>query len=172
MNPFDQVFSALWTLAEASRPLKELVKVGNRIKFNQDDSRDPLKQQVADADLSELILTSEGITAINMHATSCSSMIARQYSWMITTGDYRISYRLNPLEWALYCAMTDWKSVLGSLKWNDYDFVKDMNFVSASEGLSDATRNRGIKGWSALWSCNVKMHFKTADLQLFNTGAL
>lgn len=170
MNPFDLVFDQLWNLAEASAPLDALVRERNRIKFNKTGDRDPLKQTVAVADLPELVLGTNGASAINMHATSCSSMITRRYTWLLSTGDYRVNEILNPVEWAIFCAMTNWKASLGSLTWNSKSFVKRMNFVDVSEGQSDPQLNRGIKGWSALWGCEVEMHFTTSELQAFNTG--
>jgi len=170
VNPFDLVFNALWTLAEQSDALTSLVKTGNRIKFNT-SNRDPIKPVVADADVPELILSSEGSSTLNLHSSSCGSMIVKRYTWLLSTGDMRINHHLNPVTWALLCAMADWQSVLGPLQWEDELFCKRFNLIDTSEGQSDPERNRGLRGWSALWRCEVEMHFTTSKLIAFNAGS-
>lgn len=172
-DPFQLVFDALWALVDGSVPLTALVKPGNKIRFNVTDDRDPIKTRVGDADLPELILTTEGSTELNIHSTSNTSHIYRQYAWLLSTGDQRLNYRLFPVQWALFCAMTNWGNVLSVLEWpatTGKKFVKSVNYISATEGQSDADRNRGIEGWSSLWRCEVKMYFATADLLAFHNG--
>lgn len=169
MNPFELTFDALWSLGEASVPLKELVKIGNRIKFNTNNS-DPVKQNVQTADLPELILVSQGGTP-NLHATSCTSEMIRRYAWLVSTGDLRINHLSNPLGWAIFCAMTNWKIHLASLEWQNKRFIKAANLTDVTEGDSDPERNRGIKGWSALWVCEIRMVFTTTDLKVYNSGS-
>jgi hypothetical protein len=169
MNPFDLVYDALWQMVLDSTPMSELVKPGNIIRYDQ-TSRDPYKKEVATEDLPELVLTSEGADDINMHATSCTSMLRRTYAFMISTGDFRLQKILHPVEWALFCSMSDFRSRLGSLQWEGENFVKEANFVSVLNGTSDPDKNRGIRGWSAVWRCRVAMHFRTASLRAYTAG--
>lgn len=163
-NPFAKAYDALWALAEESALLTSLVRAGNRVKFNHTRPFHPVKQEVSEADLPELALASATSSA-NLHNTSSSSMIVRQYTWLLSTGDMSITNKLMPVEWALFAAMTNWKLVLGALTWNGEHFVKRANVVSIDNGFADPERNRGITGWSAAWTCEVEMHFATADLQ-------
>lgn len=170
MNPFALVYNALWTMAEASYPLTQLVRPGNRIKFNQTGQSDPTKRQVSNADLPELILVTTASNA-NIRGTSSSSMIIRQYDWIIATGDTSTVNKLLPVEWALFCAMCRWPYVLGPLKYPSDapdGFVKRANILSVNSGLTDPERNRGIMGWSSIWSLEVEMHFSTEALEQFN----
>jgi len=172
VDPFSQVFQALWDLAEASTTIMSLTKPGNRIKFSSLDStsRDPVKTAVQDGDLPELILTSVGSQDMNMHSDSCSTRLMRRFDWLLSTGEYRITYRLYPVQWALFAAMQDYPSVLLPLTWNGAQFVKKMRWGSLSEGLSNAALNRGIKGWTSLLSVEIDMWFAKNDLRTFNAG--
>lgn len=161
-NPFSLLFNALWDLAE-SPSMETLVKPGNRIKFNLETTRDPQKTEVMDADLPELVLMVESASG-NIHANSNQSSLEREYAFWLSTGDFRTNYRLHPVEWALYCAMADWKSVLGALTWRDKKFVKKLDFVGGTTGISNQQLNRGITGWSSIWRCRITMYFETSDL--------
>lgn len=168
MDPFSQVYNALWSLAEGSDRLTEMVRLGNRIKFNQTDYSNPLKNEVGEADLPELVLVSTGSSG-NIHQTSCSSMFTRTYEWIIATGDASVINVLLPLEFILFAAMTNWQSVLGPLTWQGLSFVKRANLLNINNGLTDSERNRGIVGWSAIWGIEVEMHFETRDLQEYGS---
>lgn len=169
-DPFLMVYEALWSMVEDSAPLEALVRPGNRIRFDKSDDRDPFKVQISTADLPELMLTSEGTSGLNLQGTSTTSTITRKYSWILATGDYRYVSLLYPVEWALLCAMTEWVEVLTALEWRGNSFVTRCNFVEVSEGYSDPKENRGIKGWSTIWRCEVRMDFATADMKAFNSG--
>ncbi len=169
-DPLSQVYTSLADLARASVPLQSMVKVGNLLRFDSPTNRDPKKEILADADLPELVLLPD-TGAFGLHATSSSSKATRQYTWKINTGDFRLAYRLNPIEWMLACAMAGWKSALGPLTWRGEHFVKRLDAISVSSGMSDPLRNDGIQGWSSVWQCEVEMHFRTSDLiQYHATG--
>jgi hypothetical protein len=169
-DPFTLVFDKLWELAEASVPLAALVKPGNRIKFNKEGERGPLKEAVAVADLPELVLTTTGTSAVNSHSSSCGSSITRQYSWLLSTGDYRFNYKLFPVQFALFAAIIDAEYEIQSLQWNGNPFVLRCFWSALTEGLSNAELNRGVKGWSSLWTFQIDMNFSTNDLRLFSKG--
>ncbi len=165
VNPYTMVHDALWTLALRHPDFAELVKPGNRVDYGGDTDRDPIKQVVADADLPEVALISEGITSANVHNTNTTTEVVRRYSFTVVTGDNRLRYRLYRVEWFLTCALSGWQEVFGALQWHGVPFVKYANVIGVNEGMSDSQRNRGIKGWSALWSCEVKLLFNTAHLR-------
>ena len=171
-EPFAQVYSGLWELMLKHPGVETMVKDRNRIRFDLID-RDVQKEAVAEADLPELMLLTESISG-NLQNTSSSSMITRQYAWIMSTGDLRYTERLSQLEWAVWCAMAGWKNVLAALTWREKNFVKRMNIVASSTGISDPARNRGINGWSAVWRCEVEMHFATSDMiaEINATGSL
>lgn len=162
-DPFSLVYTALWDLADASSELDALVRLRNRIRYDE-DSRDPEKRNYVDADTPELTLLATGVSG-NMWNTSTTSMCVRRYSWMIVTGDMRLNYMLLPVEWALFKAMHSWKSVLAALQFEEKSFVKRVNLLDIQEGiLRPNERQDGPRGWSCIWSIEVEMHFAIGDL--------
>lgn len=166
-NPFTLVFDAIWSLFEQSPVFVADVKVRNRIKLNITNDPAPLKQQINDSDLPELILTSTGASTVGLFTTSATSKIIKQYSLLLSTGDFRVNNYLNQIQWDILCCFTGWQQLLSSLIWplnSGRTFVKRADLVNCSEGLEDPARNRGINGWSSIWTCEVEMHFVTSDL--------
>lgn len=170
-SPFDMVYTELWNMALSHGGFVRDVLDKNRIRFDDPANRDPLKNPVQAADLPEVQLAA-ATGSVNLQNTSSSSMITRQYTWFIASGDYRYTQFMSAVEWYLFCAMTGWKSRLTALKWKNEAFVKRANVVSTLAGMSDPQRNRNIVGWSAAWTVEVEMHFKTSDLldELRNTS--
>lgn len=164
-NPFTDVYNALWTLLLRNPLVDQMVKVGNRVNFSSLTNRDVIKQTVADSDLPELTLIPEGTSDVNLGCTSSTSKIKRRYSFICVTGDYRLAYRLLPLEWFIFASMTGWRETLTALQWHGTPYVKTANLVSLVDGETDSRRVKGLKGWTAIWSCEVEMHFTTAHLR-------
>lgn len=166
-NPFSLAYDALWELAENSERLTSLVRLKNRIKFNHTGQSSPIKDEVSNTDLPELVLVSTASSG-NLHETSNTSRITRQYEWIIATGDTRVQASLLEVEWALFAAMVNWPAVLGALRWPDDavdGFCKRTNILGINSGLTDPERNRGIIGWSSIWAIEVEMHFWSAQLR-------
>ncbi len=160
------VHDALWAMAEASPRLEALVKVGNRVKFNQTRPGDPRKAEISNADTPELVLVPTS-TTIQMHSTSSTSAAIRQFEWWLSTGSMSVTSRLLPFEFALFTAMLRWKEEIASLRWPTgapYGFAKRMDVVSVVGGFADTEKNRGIAGWSSIWACEIEMHFPTDTL--------
>jgi len=170
LNPFDQIFDALWDLVGDSVPLSLLVKEKNKIKFNKSQDRDPEKQNVQVADMPELVLLSDGASATNLHFSSCGAMCRRHYSFIISTGDLRINLDLNQVEFALQCALFDTQVRLGSLTWRGNQFVKKADWDTLTDGISQEAQNRGLKGWSSVWSNVIEIHIAQESLRDFNDG--
>lgn len=145
--------------------LASRVKAGNRIRFDELENRAPLKEKISVADLPELVLTVRSMTA-NLNNTTSTSSCTRQYAWMLSAGDYRYSQIMSPIEWALFAAMSNWRDVVTALLWRDKSFVKRVQLLGGSSGLSDPAQNRNIIGWSAVWAVEVEMHFAQTDLDL------
>ena len=162
-NPFSLTYDALWDCAEASTELTGLVRLSNRIKLVSEKVGSPFKDQISQADLPELLLVQTTGSA-NLHQTSNSSSIIKQYDWLISTGELS-SISVMALEWVLFAAMTNWKEYLGGLTWNDASFIKRAQITGISSGLTDTDRNRGVRGWSSIWGVEIEMHFPTATLQ-------
>jgi len=157
------VYDGLWALAERSPDFTTLVKPGNRIKYNSVTDRAPIKEESMVADLPEVALVCAGTTA-NLYNTSSTSSCERNYSWIINTGDFRVNEFLHQVEWAIFVAMFGWRDILTALQWSGKSFVKHARILEVTQGQSNQSVNRGIRGWSAVWSCSVLMYFDSADI--------
>lgn len=171
-NPFSGVYSALWRLVDDSTRMSSLVRLGNRIRYDHSTPGPSAKAQISNADLPELVLISTGSSG-NIHQTSSTSSFIRTYEWLLSTGQQSMTNSLLPVEWALFCALENWKHVITQLTWPNehWYFVKRMSLMSVANGLADGDRNRGMTGWSAIWSVEVEMHFKSADMRAYNLGS-
>jgi hypothetical protein len=165
-NPFTMVYAAIWRMIEDWPDLDELIKPGNRIKYDSPVVRSPFKEKISTADLPELALVADTVNC-NTHQTCSTSRCTRRYSFMLSTGDYRYSALMAQLEWMLFATTHDWKSRLGKLVWpegSDWHFCKRYDTPDASVGESNPDLNRNIRGWAAVWSFEVEMHFRRADI--------
>lgn len=162
-DPFTQVYRALWRMAERHPLINEKIKQGNRIRYDEQDNIDPNKDNAAHGDMPELTLLSRTVSG-NLHASSNSSQVIRQYEWWLATADYRVTEALHPIEWGLVCAMAGWKEVLGRLTWRGKTFCKMFDAMPSIAGFSDPARANGINGWAATWSAQVTMYFDTAKM--------
>jgi len=163
VDPITQVYYALWSLLEAHEPLAQLVKVGNRIKFSG-ATRDPVKAEVSDADLPELRIVPVSSTP-HLQRTSNASSILKRLRIEVSTGDQRVDAGLFAMEWEIYRALSTWAATLTALTWNSKKYVRLARPVTVQDGTAQADLERGIRGWAAVWECEVEMWFDTADMQ-------
>jgi hypothetical protein len=162
MDPITQVYNALWTLLESHAPLTQLVELRNRIKFSGTNT-DPVKAEVLTADLPELRLVPLSGSSY-LTRTSSSSTILQQFRVELSTGDQRVDAALFPIQWEVYRALCNWVTTLQALKWNSKAYVTTLKAGEHQQGVTNTDLQRGIKGWSLLWSCSVEMTFTTTDL--------
>ena len=160
-DPLTQVYDELWTLLTESKDFNRRVKQGNTVDFNQ-TNRDLVKENVNQADLPEVSLQIVGLTG-NLVQSSSGSMLLATFSWGLASGDIRYNRALFPVIWEIYRAMAGWQSRITRLEYRQENFVKRVNVLDALFGLTDEV-NRGIKGWSGLWNCEVEMHFTTTTI--------
>jgi hypothetical protein len=162
-NPFVMVWNGLWEMVERNPRLCDLIKPGNRTKFEE---RSDHKDAVSDADLPELALLMSGGLNDIMDSSS-TSRVSRKYTWAIATGEFQINPYYNSITWELYRSMIDWDIVLAKLQWPEgWHFVVRVNIINISEGTMMERQNRGIIGWAGMWQIDVQMHFNTESLRI------
>ncbi len=162
-TPYGKILDAFWQELEGDANFSVLVKPANRIKYNLESDRNPVKGAIATADLPELAIvpqTSNG----NLHFTSNASELSVDFQFILNTGDYRYSANVAPLQWLLVCKIAAWKSFLYALTWKGKGFVKAVDFTQGQVGESDPNRNRSIRGWTVLITCRIRCVFNTADM--------
>lgn len=166
-NPFTQVHNALWTMVERNPEIEKLVKVGNRIQLNKDND---YKLQIAQNDTPELLLLPMGGVG-NIRCSSSTTEFIRKYTWVITSGRLAISPIYDPLSWELFRSLVDWdlEGTLMGLRWPEEatcSFVMRATAIEVTEGLQRDMEERGINGWTGIWSVDVQMRFSTADMRI------
>jgi hypothetical protein len=173
-NPFTAVYSAIWDMIADWPGLNELVRLRNQIRYDSPTDRNVNKRDIASADIPELVLVADSLTS-NTHNTCSTSMCTRQYSILVSSGDFRYSAVFAQLEWLLFATSHDFNSRLGKLVWpfeSDWHFVKRWDLPSGSVGESDPKLNRKITGWAGIWTLEVEMHFRRSDIRdLFTSGS-
>jgi hypothetical protein len=158
-NPLQLLYDYTWSLLEANEELAELVKLGNRIKF---DTRDSDKHEASSADRPQLRLISTG--GVNhLHRTSNGSSFVRKLEIQVNSGTQKLS-ELFTLEWLLYRALAPWPDGARTLLWNEKPFVKTIKPTSVDTGVMQSEQNRTIKDWSSLWAVECELWFTTSDL--------
>lgn len=167
VNPLTQVYEALWEMLEGHQGFIDLVAEKNEIKMLNSS---PLKDQVSTADLPEVrIIPAGGSTHIN-NSTNSTKLI-RRFSIQVATGDRDISTSLYPVEFEIIRALHGWTNILMELEWSGCKFVKRCVQLDTVEGSAAYDLNRGIKGWSCVWSCEVEMWFNNQDLTPIQVGS-
>ena len=82
-DPFSQVYDAVWKALQAHKPLMDLLRPGNRIRFDDTEPNDPEKENVREGDLPELMLSPAGIEG-QPWATSSSSQLTQGLELQLT----------------------------------------------------------------------------------------
>lgn len=169
-DPFTQVYDALWRMLEAHKGFTGLVRISNRIKLSG-SSHDPTKNFPAAADLPEVRVIPAGGNP-HIQRTSDSGSVVKRFEIQLATGQLRVDQEgvdslgaaIFPIEWELLRALHGWQSVLGVLTWNGKTFVKLMRPGKIEERLNESGDKHKVRGWNAIWACEVEMWFTTADL--------
>ncbi len=163
-SPVQKIHDALWVLLEAWDGFTDLVPVGNRVKYTAGvPGTLQVKQEVATADMPEVRIVPTGM-ATHFSADSSRDDLFAEFQIEVATGDTRIDAVLFPLQWEIYRALAGASAALALLTWNTKPFALSLVADVVSEGVSDTDLSRGIKGWSAVWSCRVHMYFTHSDL--------
>lgn len=162
LDPFSQLYNALWTMVERNRELKKLIPEGNRIRYQHESE---LKEQPNFADRPELQLLSGG-GSFGGRDNNTSRSVTKEFVWGITTADFRVNQLFNKVSWELFRSMSDWECVLCNLSWCNCRFVQNFRLISAEDSLLMTQLDKGLDGWSSLWQVEVDCGFLIRDLKL------
>jgi len=157
------MYDALWALINQYPNVGDIVK--KQVSFNANEQRDPIPQRVVPGELPELTLVQDIVNA-NHHLNQSIARVTVDYSFLISTGDFRQQQGINPVLWMLFVTTANWPRYLNTFTWPDEDWkpVKNYDIIDATQGMSDKDRNRNLTGWSAVWRCRVELHFRRSDL--------
>jgi hypothetical protein len=165
LDPFSRVYTALWSLLEASQTLTTLVPVGNRIRYDVDNDRSPTKGQKITADMPQLELApSGGVSEVDYTIGNSGEVkAARHYVLRIATGEQAASKMLWKLEWAVMKALVPWRTTFKDITLSGADFVQQIRLTQDVEGLSKTLADQQIKGWVQLLTIEVEMTFTLTE---------
>lgn len=164
-NPLTMVYNELWNQLEARTEFDELIKEGNRIKFNYSDPAKVVKTNISEYDVPEILASVESVTG-NLRSSSNSTSIIVTYGLYTATADYRYNDYLAQVQWTLLCTLVDWHSVVGQLKWNGRPFIKQVSLIEDTIGAADInplTQTVRKSGWTSFLTFSVRMDFKTNE---------
>lgn len=155
-DPFSLVYDAVWTALKSHKPLMDLVRSGNLIRFDGDTTEDPEKENVQEGDLPELMLRPAAVAG-QPWATSSSARATQSLELRLTTGDLRATADggLYAMTWAVFSALITAGHKLG------LDFVERVDFESFTQTREDSIANRGTAGWAATAVLHIELIIKT-----------
>lgn len=172
VDPYTLVYNEICTLLRAS---VAVVTVAPRIDttlidFDKGHGQDQEKDALREADLPEVQVWQSTLSG-NFNLASNAVEVVRSYRLVLFAGTGRIGATLNPLEFAITCALADanFRTALRVLAWHGQHFVKAVSFGSADSGTMEG-RDRGIIGWAANWNFDIQMVFALNAMQQFNRG--
>lgn len=156
-NPLDTAYSAVCDRLEAHGGLTALVKVGNRIRYD-DANWKRRKTSTQSADHPELDVRQ---TTVQWGGwTSDSVECVQGIRFALASGDLRIDAKLNPVLFNLLAALEQMSElggtvVAGGVVWRPVDFAVAMD---------EAEANRGTSQWTAIGAIQVKHYIPRSTL--------
>lgn len=170
-EPFTPICETLWAMINAETGFTDLVTIGNRVTFLDEEDSDPLKANPTSADFPELLLVADGWDESNFRVTSNSSEVKFNVTWQVSTNDFR-SKQVFVLQWMLYRALSRWcdSGNLTSLLWpalTGTQYVKHLAIGGMEQGFSVGSRSKALQrmhGWTAILPCKLLLRFSTSEL--------
>ena len=156
VDPFTMAYREVATALFEHPYISENVKLGNRITFDSTTDPDPIKSQVQDGDVPELMLIPIGIGSTSHTNTSVN--VTRTLEVRIVAGDLRVNLSLFPLEWAVIQALHHF------LKREHAPFLRDLSIESVNNTMADDDANRGTRQWVAVCRITLDMWFNNDDM--------
>jgi len=157
IDPYTQVYRALWNMLIESPELSRLVRIGNRIRWDEQDP-DPQKHALSDADLPEIQLDPVA-GEVNLTGSSTSVACEQAFQLQLTSNDSRLHLSAFPLKWALIKTLSRWRSALGLA------FVKQIRLGDVIDIHAADDPDRGAAGWSMTLTISVEMWIAQADVE-------
>ncbi len=152
-DPFSQIYAKLWDAFENHQGFTDLVKVGNRIRFDK-GAVDPQREKILENDLPEVAVFETSGENFSITPNKNSSLMGQAvYEVRVSTGEMS-GETLRRVKWEILIALTKAGVDLG-----DLSFVRNINVSGAfTSSLGNTAANRGIAGWSTVFSVVVDLN--------------
>ena len=157
-DPYSQVIYRLWYLLEQNTTFTGIVKAHNRIKFNHRSGKNPIKENIQNGDVPEVMI--EPTTSMDGQAwTSTQAKNEQSFLIKIVTLDMRTyigdGTGMNELRWLVYQILSTAGDTLG------LDFVYKARITSSMQHYIDPI-NRGTIGWVCLFTITCALQLPKA----------
>lgn len=163
-NPFTILYRGLWQWVDLNPQLSGMVAPKNRIRYDDEKTRDPLKRTASTADLPELVLQPVSFTPKAL-SNSSHSTYTRVLRWIVNTGDRRITAGTHDIEWFLFLSSIKFRPDILNLEFNGGKFIHDFRIGEGTQADGDVFNRNSIAGWVSIMEISVEMHFRTATLK-------
>lgn len=160
-NPIFQTFCAIWNCLVANTTFATLVPEENRIDYTG-TKRNPEKSGLNSADCPQVRVVQTGLEGqIFRSSSSCSMSV--YWSIEAKMGDKQME-SLTDLQWAIYCAMSHWKTYIrDSVKWEEQSVFRKL---APMKVVTDEERRLNQpNGWQTVYSCRGELWATTAEVQ-------
>lgn len=133
--------------------------------LTSETDRTPVKSNVQNADMPELLLVSRGITS-GVARTNTGVGLTRRYDLRLVSGEMTMHEKLHPVEFAVFVAM---ERIQRTNKTLGLPFIKTTTLVDAQTVLVDSEANRGTRGWVTTFTIDIDFGFDLREhLQIGN----
>lgn len=169
-NPYWMVYQTLWKMLRDSTDFNEMVRAPNQIDYFDEQKHFPdVKDTFSSADVPAVKIV-PGRMLPQLDASSCSMLVSVAWQIQVATGTQPAKVELD-LAWVILRAMSKWDTRLSALTWTPPGgetakaFQVACRVRAVDETLEDRRAQRGILGWTSVWTGEVQLFFATADLQ-------
>ena len=161
-NPIRLVYEAIWSMVESQTEFNTLVPAANRVKYSGTLIQATEKETLSQADYPQVRVIA---TAMRPHLerTSNGSSLDVLWSIEITTGERQFQ-DLFDVEWAIYQAMSFWRTYFTGLAMEASGYTVQCRPAAVRTTLGDPAVDRGNRGWSSVWAGITEIWFATASL--------
>jgi len=158
IDPFTQIYNALWDAFENRQSFQALVKKGNRIDYTGLAGKSE-KETLQAADAPQVRIIPGGGSA---RQTSTGWQGPAKYEIELFSGSNQVSQYYYPLKWEIYKAL--WVQSISNTPLG-LDFVSKITIEDVAEGKDDANISGGGQGWFGLVTVVAEIYLNRNRLE-------
>jgi len=158
IDPFTQVYNAIWSAMTDRASFQAMVKVGNQIDLTGRGGKSP-KQSLQSADAPQVRLVPGGG---NHRQTNEGWQGIAKYNIELFSGDLEIDRFYYPLKWEIYKAM--WVPVSAKNPFG-LNFVSAVRMEDIAEANDSLEISGGSQGWFGLVTVVCELYIQRALLE-------
>ena len=164
-DPICQTFEGIWDCLTNNAAFAALVPDMNQINYTE-DNRSPDKPGTTSAHLPQVRVVQLGLQG-QIFRTSNSCSLGVLWGIDVKVGDKRLE-KLTALQWAIYCAMSNWKTYIKDEV--EFDSQKVFTKLTPMKVETEyALRNKppDPAGWRCVWQGVGELFIQTTAVQAY-----